>query len=100
MRATATRHGSLRDYTSAPFEVFVAAFTFLPIVALAYFYGALPGRVPLFMKLNGEVWVWGEKSWMTVLRVPLMALVTQVFCLLMKYGVARAEAAPARGGVG
>ncbi len=65
----------------------------LPFFALAYFYPALPDRVPLFMKLNGDVAVWGEKSWLSVFRVPLMAVVTQVVCLLMKYGVLQSEAA-------
>jgi uncharacterized membrane protein len=37
------------------------------------------------MNLNGEVAVWGEKNWLSVFRVPLMAAVTQVVCLLMKY---------------
>lgn len=83
----------LSDYTNIPFEIFVAVFTVLPFFVLAYFYLALPERVPLFMKLNGDVAVWGEKSWLSVFRVPLMAVVTQVVCLLMKYGVLQSEAA-------
>lgn len=68
----------LGDYTSIAFEICVAALTALPFFVLAYFYPALPDRVPLFMKLNGDVAVWGEKSWLSVFRVPLMAVVTQV----------------------
>lgn len=83
----------LSKYTNIRVEIFVAAFTILPFLVLAYFYPMLPERVPLFMKLNGEVAVWGEKSWLSVFRVPLMALVTQVLCLLMKYGVVQSEAA-------
>lgn len=45
------------------------------------------------MNLNGEVAVWGEKSWLSVFRVALMATVTQVVCLLMKYSVLQPEAA-------
>ncbi|MCA1625136.1 MAG: hypothetical protein LC778_15330 [Acidobacteria bacterium] len=60
---------------------------------LAYVYPLLPDRVPLFLNLSGEVEVWGDKSWLSVFRVPLMAVVTQVLCLLMKYGGLQSEAA-------
>jgi uncharacterized membrane protein len=82
----------LRNYTNLPLEIFVISLTILPFFLLAYFYSALPDRVPLFMKLNGEVAVWGEKSVLSVFRVPLMAVVTQVFCLLMKYGAVHSQA--------
>src|SRR5687767_6702696 len=81
------------DYTSVPLEVFVAAFTVLPFFALAYFYDALPNRVPLFLNLGGEPAVWTEKSVPSVFRVPLMALDTQLICLLAKYGMLKSEAA-------
>jgi uncharacterized membrane protein len=83
----------LSEYTNIWVEIFVATFTILPFLVLAYFYPLLPERVPLFMNLNGEVAVWGEKSWLAVFRVPLMAAVTQVVCLLMKYSVLQAEVA-------
>ena len=83
----------LSDYTNIPFEIFIAALTILPFFVLAYFYPALPERVPLFLNLNGDVAVWGEKSLLSVFRVPLMAVVTQVFCLLMKYSILQSEAA-------
>ena len=77
---------TLRHYTNIPFEVFVAVFTILPFFLLAYFYPMLPDRVPLFMKLNGEVAEWAQKSVISVFRVPLLALIMQIVCLLMKYG--------------
>ena len=77
---------TLRDYTSIPFELLIAALTILPFFVLAYFYSALPNRVPLFMHLNGEVAEWTEKTPVSVFRVPLMAVLTQIVCLLMKYG--------------
>jgi len=83
----------LRDYTSVPFEICIAVFTILPFFLLAYFYPVLSDRVPLFMHLNGEVAEWAGKNVMTVFRVPLLALVTQVFCLLMKYGTIQSGAA-------
>lgn len=84
----------LSDYTNIPVEIFVAALTILPFLVMAYFYPVLPERVPLFMNLNGEVAVWGGKSLLSVFRVPLMAAVTQVFCLVMKQGVLQSTAAP------
>src|SRR5918997_2848215 len=83
----------LSEYTNIWVEIFVAAFTILPFLVLAYFYPMLQERVPLFMNLNGEVAVWGEKSWLSVFRVALMATVTQVVCLLMKYSVVQPEVA-------
>jgi hypothetical protein len=89
-------HGShnnrLRNYTNIPFEIFVAALTILPFFLLAYFYPVLSDRVPLFMKLNGEVAVWGEKNLLSVFRVPLMAVVTQIVLLVMKYGSVQSTA--------
>jgi len=76
----------LRNYTSIPFEIFIAVFSILPFFVLAYFYPKLPERVPLFMNLNGEVATWAEKSVLSVFRVPLMAVDTQLLCFLMKYG--------------
>ena len=81
----------LRDYTNIPFEIFIAVFSVLPFFVLAYFYSVLPDRVPLFMKLNGEVAVWAEKSVLSVFRVPLMAVITQLVCLLMKYGTVQSK---------
>jgi uncharacterized membrane protein len=40
--------------------------------------------MPLFMNLRGEVEVWTDKNLLSVFRVPLMAVVTQIFCLLMR----------------
>lgn len=99
-RTTSPRPRRLRDHTIIPVELFVAALTILPFLVLAYFYPALPERVPLFMSLDGEVAVWGAKSWLSVFRVPLMAFVTQVVCLLMKYSALQPEAAPPAGDAG
>ena len=83
----------LSAYTNLPFEIFIAVFSFLPFFVLAYFYPMLPERVPLFMNLNGEVATWAEKSVLSVFRVPLMAVDTQLICLLMKYGTVQSETA-------
>lgn len=93
MQTAVPQSQRLSDHTNIAVEIFVAAFTILPFFVLAYFYTALPERVPLFMNLNGEVAVWGEKSWLSVFRVALMAAVTQVFCLLTKYSVLQTEVA-------
>jgi len=81
----------LRDYTNIPFEIFIVAFSILPFFALAYFYPALPDRVPLFLNLSGEVARWVDKGLLSVFRVPLMAVDTQLICWLMKYGTVQSE---------
>ena len=83
---------SLRNLTSIKFEIFVVAFTILPFFVLAYFYSVLPERVPQFLTLTGEVETWADKSVISVFRVPLMAVVTQIICLLMKYGTLQSAA--------
>src|SRR5882724_9143134 len=92
MRTSLRRSQRLREYTNIPFEIFVVAFTILPFFALGYFYSVLPDRLPLFLTLNGEVADWAGKSVLSVFRVPLMAIVTQVVCLLMKYGTVESKA--------
>src|SRR5712671_4391894 len=92
MQTSSPQSRRLCDYTNIPFEIFIASFSILPFFVLAYFYSVLPDRVPLFMKLNGEVASWAEKSVLSVFRVPLMAVVTQLVCLLMKYGTVQSRA--------
>ena len=91
MQTPAPQSQRLRDYTNIPFEIFIGVFSLLPFFVLSYFYPVLPERVPLFMNLNGEVAVWAEKSVLSVFRVPLMAIDTQLVCLLMKYGTVKSE---------
>ncbi|HEX8396569.1 MAG TPA: DUF1648 domain-containing protein [Pyrinomonadaceae bacterium] len=76
--------GETNKYTNGWFEIFIVVFTLLPFLILACFYSQLPDRVPLFMNLRGEVEVWTDKNLLSVFRVPLMAVVTQIFCLLMR----------------
>lgn len=82
----------LRDLTNIKFEIFIVAFTILPFFVLAYFYSLLPERVPQFLTLTGEVETWAKKSVISVFRVPLMAVVTQIVCLLMKHGTLQSGA--------
>ena len=91
MRTDVLHSQGMRNYTNIPFEIFIAVFSILPFFVLAYFYPMLPERVPLFMNLNGEVAVWAEKSVLSVFRVPLMAVDTQLVCFLMKYGTVKSE---------
>jgi uncharacterized membrane protein len=82
----------VRNYTNIPFEIFILIFTILPFLLLAYFFSVLPPRVPLFMNLKGEVTTWAEKGATSVFRVPLMAAVTQIVLLLVKYGTLHSKA--------
>ena len=59
---------------------------------LAYFYQSLAAQVPLFLNLSGEVETWAEKSVLSVFRVPLLAFITQVVLLLVKYGTVQTRA--------
>jgi uncharacterized membrane protein len=81
----------LRDYTSTPFEFFSAAFTIIPFFELAYFYQSIPAHVPLFLNLSGGVETWAPKGILPVFRVPLIAVLTQVGLLLMKYGTVKSR---------
>jgi uncharacterized membrane protein len=89
MRTPVPHSQRLSAYTNTSFETFIVVFSILPFFVLAYFYPMLPERVPLFMNLSGEVAVWGEKSVLSVFRVPLMAVDTQLVCFLMKYGTVK-----------
>ncbi|MDQ4121507.1 MAG: hypothetical protein M3209_08685 [Acidobacteriota bacterium] len=76
--------GKTNKYTNVSFEIFIFVFSLLPFLILACFYSQLPDCVPLFMNLRGEVEVWTDKNLLSVFRVPLMAVITQIFCLLMR----------------
>lgn len=82
----------MRDYTNTRLEVFIAVFTILPFLVLAYFYQSLPATVPLFLNLSGNVATWAEKTILSVFRVPSLALITQLVLLLIKYGTVQAKA--------
>jgi len=82
----------LRDLTNIKFEFFIVALTILPFFMLTYFYSLLPEQVPQFLTLTGEVETWAAKSVGSVFRVPLMAVVTQIVCLLMRYGTLQSGA--------
>ena len=85
MQTSSPQPRRLRDYTNISFEIFIVTSTLVPFFVLAYFYTALPERVPLYLTLGGEVSTWAPKSAWSVFRVPLMAVAFQVVCLLMKY---------------
>jgi uncharacterized membrane protein len=84
-------HNKLK-HTNLPLEIFVISLSILPFFLLACFYTTLPDRVPLFINLSGEATEWGQKSLLSVFRVPLLAIVMQVVCLLMKYETLRSKA--------
>ena len=87
----------MRDYSSWPFELFVALLTIAPIVILIYFYSQLPAQIPVFLGWRGEVAVWAPKSFASVFRIPAMGLDLQLICLLMKYGTVKSQTSYAVG---
>jgi uncharacterized membrane protein len=76
-----------RSHTNVLVELFIATLVLLPFLVLIYCYPSLPDRIPEYLNLNGEVAVWGPKSWFSVFRLPLMALDLQVLAMFMKYGL-------------
>ena len=91
MQTSPTQSRRLRDYTSTPLEVFIAAFTIIPFFVLSYFYQSLSAQVPLLLNLSGDVETWAEKAVLSVFRVPLLALITQVALLIVKYGTVQSK---------
>lgn len=91
MQTSPTQSRRLRDYTSTQFEVLIATLTIIPFFVLAFFYQSLSAQVPLFLNLSGEVETWAEKSVLSVFRVPLLALLTQVALLIVKYGTVQSK---------
>jgi uncharacterized membrane protein len=83
---------ALRAYTRVPIEVLVGGLTVAPFIVLAYFYPALPERIPVFLDFHGNVQVWAAKGILSVFRVPAMAVDLQILCLLMKYGAVQSGA--------
>lgn len=92
MNRNSSQTQPLRDLTNTKFEILIVALTVLPFFILAYFYSQLPERVPQFLTLTGEVETWAQKSVTSVFRVPLMAVVTQIVLLLMRYGTLQSGA--------
>jgi hypothetical protein len=86
MQTSSPQSWRLRDYTNIKFEILIVALSLIPFLVLAYFYAELPDRLPMLLNLKGEVITWVQKSALSVFRLPLMAIVIQVVCLLMKYG--------------
>lgn len=80
----------LKDFTYVPLEIIIIVFSFLPFLILAFFYAELPAQIPAFLKLDGSVALWAEKSPLTAFRLPLMALVMQIIGLIMKYNAVAA----------
>lgn len=66
-------------------KIFIGIITALPFILLGIFYNFLPPAVPVFTDIFGNPSVIGPKSIITVFRVPVMALLLQVVCLIM-YG--------------
>ncbi len=91
----------MRNYRNIKFEILIVTLSLVPFLVLTYFYAELPERLPMFLNLKGEVITWTSKSALSVFRLPLMAVVIQVICLLMKYGsVQSASFAPLEVGIG
>ena len=80
-----------RDHSNIYVEILISLLTLVPIPLLIYFYPSLPERIPEYMDLAGNVTQWGAKSFLSVFRLPLMAIDIQILCLLTKFGIRQSD---------
>jgi len=60
-----------------------AIISIIPFPVLAIFYKTIPGQVPLFVDLAGNLTIMTTKSILSVFRLPVMGLMIQVICVAM-----------------
>lgn len=60
--------------------------TFLPFLIIGLNYSSMPERLPIFVNLLGEPLVLAGKSFFTAFRLPFMAVILQLICLVMYLG--------------
>ncbi len=63
--------------------------TVMTLLLLLLNYSSLPIEIPVYVKITGEVVKTTPKSIFTVLRLPVMALILQMVCLVMLVGIDR-----------
>ena len=58
-------------------------FNIVPMVILPIFYGIIPDNVPAFVDFFGNTIVSMEKSYISILRLPIMGLLLSIICIIM-----------------
>ncbi|MCL2801370.1 MAG: hypothetical protein FWD28_06400 [Treponema sp.] len=53
------------------------------MIILPIFYGAIPNDVPAFVDFFGNTIVSMEKSYLSILRLPIMGLLLSIICIIM-----------------
>lgn len=81
----------LADYTFIGLEILIVILALAPPIILAYYYPALPERVPVHWGLNGQPDRWARKTFSTVFFLPVLTAYMQAWFLLLKYDLAHAR---------
>jgi uncharacterized membrane protein len=89
--ATSLRTRRLADYTIFALEALIPLLVIAPVVALVYYYPAIPERVPVHWNLKGVPDRWADKSFSTVFFLPVLAVYLQSWFLLLKYDLVHAK---------
>lgn len=89
--ATSLRTRKLADYTSYVLEAMIGPLVIVPFFVLAYYYPALPERVPVHWGLGGIPDRWAAKTLSTVFFLPVLALYLQSWFLLLKHDLVHAK---------
>jgi hypothetical protein len=55
----------------------------LPIIILSIFYKNIPQNIPAFVDLWGNTIVSMEKSYISILRLPVMGILLSIICIIM-----------------
>jgi len=55
----------------------------VPMVILPIFYGLIPDNVPAFVDFFGNTIISMEKSYISILRLPIMGLLLSIICIIM-----------------
>jgi hypothetical protein len=55
----------------------------VPIIILPIFYDIIPNNVPAFVDFFGNIIISMEKSYISILRLPIMGLLLSIICIIM-----------------
>lgn len=85
--ASSLKPRRMSDYTNVAIEVVVPIIFLAPVLALIYYYPALPERIPVHWDWRGQPDRWVQKSIGAVFFLPAMMAYLQGLFLLLKYGL-------------
>ncbi len=89
--ATSLHTRRMAEYTHFALEALIVLLTFAPVAVLAYYYPALPERVPIHWNVKGQPDGWARKTFSTVFFLPVLVGYLQSWFLLLKYDLVHAK---------